>query len=337
MTDTLLKLSETTATALARIALGHVAREYPNKLDHVIAGPEDVATPSALHPIFFGSFDWHSCVHGYWLLARLLRRYPGCSSAAAIRALFDASFTPDRAAGECAYFDRPASRGFERPYGWAWLLKLTAELQGLEGGGWARMLQPLASIIVTRFESFLPLATYPIRAGTHGNTAFALALAADHAETAARPEFRALLQATALRWYGDDADCQAWEPGGDDFLSSALIEAEAMRRLLPEEAFRPWFDRFLPHLGDGAPASLFRPVTVTDRSDGKLAHLDGVNLSRAWCWRALARSLPAEDARRPGMEAAAAAHLSAGLPFVAGDYMGEHWLASFALLALDES
>ena len=320
------------AARYARIALGHVGREYPNKLDHVLAGAEDAETPRALHPLFYGSFDWHSCVHGYWTLARLLRLFPTLPEAQAIVALFDERFTPAHVAAELRYLDRPTARGFERPYGWAWLLKLAAELRSLPELRWAQTLAPLAEAFADRFRDFLPVARYPVRVGTHFNTAFALRMAADYADA----PLLALLQTTAQRWYTADRDCPAWgEPSGDDFLSSALIEAECMRRLLPPAAFLVWFEAFLPGLSERLPATLFVPATVTDRSDGKIAHLDGLNLSRAWCFRALAAALPEADARRVLMIEAANDHLSAALPQVAGDYMGEHWLASFALLALE--
>lgn len=324
------------AERFARIALGHVRREYPNKPDHALAGPEDARTPSALHPIFHGSYDWHSCVHSHWMLARLLRRCPEMPAAPAIRALFDAQFTADKVAGECAYLMRPTARGFKRPYGWAWLLKLAEELALQDDLHWSWTLAPLAEIFAQRFRDFLPIATYPVRVGTHFNTAFGLRMAADYAETTKDAALTALLRDTARRWYGADADCPAWgEPSGDDFLSSALIEAECMRRLLPAEEFSPWLARFLPRVAAGEPATLFQPATVTDRTDGKIAHLDGLNLSRAWCWRAIAAALPPDDARRPAIEEAAQRHLALGLPHIAGDYMGEHWLASFAVLALE--
>jgi hypothetical protein len=265
------------------------------------------------------------------MLARLLHRYPDMQPAAEIRALFDAQITPNAVASECAYLLRPAARGFERPYGWAWFLKLADALRQFPDQPWSATLAPLTSVFVARFAGFLPKATYPVRVGTHYNTAFALALANDYADA----ELSALFRRTAAAWYGTDAGCQAWEPSGDEFLSPVLIEAECMRRLLPLGRFLPWFDRFLPDLAQQRPAALFLPVGVSDRTDGKIAHLDGLNLSRAWCWRSLAQALPADDARRSLMLQAAAVHLEAGLPHVAGDYMGEHWLASFALLALE--
>jgi hypothetical protein len=329
------RLTPVLADRFARIALGHVEREYPNKLDHVLDGPADALGPRALHPIFFGSFDWHSCVHGYWLLARLLRLHPEGAAAPDIRALLDRQLTEEKVAAELAYLDRPSSRGFERPYGAAWLLMLQAELgTGPGAARWAAALCPLAQAFAERLEAYLPKLTYPIRAGTHANSAFALRLAIEYAEQA-DGALAGLVAARARDWFGADADCQAWEPSGDDFLSSALMEAELMRRVMPAEAFGPWFDRFLPRLERREPATLFRPAVVSDPTDGKLAHLDGVNLSRAWNMRGLASALAAGDARRPVLEAAAEAHLSASLEAVEGDYMGEHWLASFALLALE--
>ncbi len=324
------QLTQDLADRFAAVALGHVTREYPNKLDHVLAEPADALGPRTLHPVFYGSFDWHSCVHGYWMLARLYRRFPDLQQAAAIRALFDAHLIPDRVAVECAYLDRPTALGFERPYGWAWLLKLAAELalhDTPQGRTWSAALEPLAARFVARFMRFLPLATYPIRAGVHTNTAFAVRLALDFPDA----DLTELLTDAVRRWYSADADCQAWEPGGDEFLSPALMEAECMRAALPDAAFRAWFAAFLPRLDQGLPAALFTPAFVSDRGDGKIAHLDGLNLSRAWCWRTLADYCPDPEAVRR----TAQAHLDASLPHVSGAYMGEHWLASFAVLALD--
>jgi hypothetical protein len=326
------------ASRFANLALAHVRREFPNKLDHVMSGPADVRGPRELHPIFYGSFDWHSCVHGYWLLARLLRRVPELPEAARIRSLFDEQITDAHVAAEAAYLAQPMRAGFERPYGWAWLLMLAGELArhtDADGRRWARTLAPLADGFVRRFTEFLPKATYPIRVGTHFNTAFAITLALDFATATGDAAFADRLRATALAWYRGDVDCQAWEPGGDDFLSSALIEAECMRRALPATDFAAWLDRFLPRLAAREPATLFTPATVSDRGDGKIAHLDGLNLSRAWCWRALASTWDAADPRRAIALGTADRHLAASLPHVAGDYMDEHWLATFALLAVD--
>lgn len=330
-------LTRDLAGRFAEVALGHVRREYPHALIHVVDDALPATRPSELHPVFYGSFDWHSCVHGYWLLARALRRFPDLAGAAAIEELFDEQLVPEKVETERAYFDQPYSRSFERPYGWAWLLKLAGELELLGVGRWSRTLAPLAERVAQGFLDYLPLATYPVRVGTHGNTAFALRLAADYAEVRGREDLAGLLRETALRWYGEDQGCEAWgEPGGNDFLSPTLIEAECMRRLLPSAEFVPWLERFLPGLSGREPRTLFVPALVSDRSDGQIAHLDGLNLSRAWCLRALALALPEGDTRTPVLESAAATHLAAALEHVTGDYMGEHWLATFAALALDE-
>lgn len=328
-------LTPDVAEHFARLALSHVRREYPNKLDHVLLDAQDVKGPEALHPVFYGSFDWHSCVHGYWLLATLMRLVPSLPVRGEIVALFDEQFTPDKVRVEVAYASHPSRAGFERPYGWAWLLMLQAELQRHAATPqWARVLQPLSDVFAERFRSFLPRATYPIRVGTHFNTAFAVRLGLEYADSMHDLPLAAALRESATRWYLGDRDCQAWEPGGDDFLSSALVEAECMRVVLGAKAFSTWLDGFLPRLADQQPVSLFTPAFVSDRTDGKIAHLDGLNLSRAWCWRSLAASMAEGDMRRGLAERAAAQHLDASLPHVAGDYMGEHWLATFALLAL---
>ncbi|WP_413061559.1 DUF2891 domain-containing protein [Sphingomonas carotinifaciens] len=316
------------AACFARIALGHVTRDYPHKADHVMTGDADAYIPRVVHPIFFGSFDWHSCVHGYWLLARVRRLFPDGAEAGAIDALFADAFTPDKVEAERAYLDRPASRGFERPYGWAWLLMLAGELR-VAGSVHADTLQPLADAFVARFRAYLPMLTYPVRIGTHANTAFALVLADRYARVVNDRALRGQLTSRARDWFGADRAAQAWEPSGEDFLSPVLIEALAMQRLLPPGEFAAWFSAFLPDLVRGEPAALLTPARVSDRSDGKIAHLDGLNLSRAWAMRALAKATGSDV-----LEDAAVRHLAAAIGEVAGDYMGEHWLASFALLAL---
>lgn len=323
--------------AFARVALAHMTKEYPNKLDHVLNKRADVKTPSQLHPVFFGSFDWHSCVHGYWLLATLLRLFPEVREAAKIEELFDRQLTPTKIRTEVRYLSRPLGATFERPYGWAWLLMLWAELSRHSSGKAERRtnaLAPLAAAFSQRFLDFLPKATYPTRVGTHYNSAFAIALALEYAEVATNDKLKQALAKKAIAWYANDSDCQAWEPSGDDFLSSALMEAECMHRVLGASDFSSWLDRFLPRLGVREPPALFKPAIVSDRSDAKIAHLDGLNLSRAWCWRSIAATWPVSDARRVVALEAADTHLAASLPHVAGDYMGAHWLATFALLAL---
>ena len=321
------------AERFARIALGHVTREFPHKLDHVMEGPEDALPPRELHPIFFGSYDWHSCVHGYWLLLRTRRLFPDLPAAPRVEALLEEMLTPDKVAGELGYLDRAYTGGFERPYGWAWLLALHTEAMLQPDGDWAEALWPLAEEFAARFKSYLPKLTYPIRTGTHFNTAFALVHAHEWA-IASDPGLEDVINSRAYEFYSGDRDCPGWEPGGDDFLSPALTEALLMRRIFcNDDEFRAWFAGFLPNLAAGRPNTLFTPAFVSDRSDGKIAHLDGVNLSRAWCWRGIAGALDPELAELA--RATAEEHLDASLPHVAGDYMGEHWLATFALLALE--
>jgi hypothetical protein len=296
----------------------------------VLTRDEDALPPRVLHPIFFGSFDWHSCVHGWWTLLTLSRLFPGIEEAPAIAALADESFVAHKVAAELAYLDRPQSAGFERPYGWAWLLYLHLEASRDDGRAWAAELEPLARAFAERLKVYLAKLTYAIRVGTHFNTAFALILSIEWAE-----RFDGDLASTIRAWgierFASDRACQAWEPGGDEFLSPALIEALLMARIQTPDEFAVWFEAFLPKLSQSEPAALFTPVTVSDRGDGKIAHLDGLNFSRAWCWMAIAPLLDPSAAERA--HASATLHFDAALPHVAGDYAGEHWLASFALLA----
>lgn len=340
----------------AAVVLKHTSREYPSKLDHVINDAADLLSPQALHPMFFGSFDWHSSVHGHWLLVRSLRMSPGLDSQLPeVRRLFDCRFTAANVQVEVGYLSRPRRETFERTYGWAWLLKLAAELKlaaaeaSVASGGrgglselasafarWDGALQPLTLAFVDRYVKYLPKATYPVRVGTHNNSAFGLSLALDFARVSKHAEFEKAICDKARGWYMGDAACQAWEPDGIDFLSPALMEVECMRRVLPAAEFVPWLDKFLPGLAEKKPATLFVPATVSDRTDGHITHLDGLNLSRAWCWRNIGKALPVGDVRKVLAEEAYRVHLDSALAHVTGDYMGEHWLATFALLALTE-
>ena len=326
-------LGRDTAGRFARLTLGHIEQQWPYKLDHVMTGPDDVRAPIDLHPIFHGSFDWHSCVHGWWQLARLIRRFPDLDEAGDVRARANRLLVPGKVAGELAYLARPSSAGFERPYGWAWALALHGEL-ALHDAPWGDAIAPLARAFAARFAAFLPKLTYPIRVGTHFSTAFALILARDWAIVHDHALADAI-DASARHWFQGDRDCQAWEPGGDEFLSPALVEALLMSRVLECADFQSWFDAFLPQLGAGQPATLFTPATVSDRDDGKIAHLDGLNLSRAWCWRGIADALPDDSPLAAPAIDAADRHLAASLPHLDDSYMGSHWLATFALLALD--
>lgn len=325
------------ASAFVRIALSNIGREYPNKLDHVINDAWELRSPRELHPVFYGSYDWHSCVHMHWLLARLLRGFPELPETAQIRAAFDAHFTVENIEAEITYLQRPSRQSFERTYGWAWLLKLQAELLALastepRAATWSGKLQGLADVFADRYLQFLPLAQYPIRTGTHANSAFGLLFALDYAEAVQHLALRKLILAKANAWFGRDRRYPAsYEPGGDDFLSGGLMEAALMRRVVDGCSYADWWQVFCP-----PPQELqawLAPVAVTDRSDPKLVHLDGLNLSRAWCWRMIEAEMP--SSLRAPVAAAINAHLAASLPYACnGDYAGTHWLASFALLAL---
>jgi hypothetical protein len=339
VTDLLPSLSMTDASRFARMALANIEREFPAKLDHVIVGAESLASPRALHPAFFGSFDWHSCVHAHWLLVRVIKIYPRLPEASASRRLLDARLAAENIRVEIAYAGRPENSAFERTYGWAWLLKLSAELASWDDADaqrWSHLLTPLADVFVDRYLAYLPKATYAIRHGVHANSAFGLALALDYARVHNAAALADTCLAKAHEWYvsGSDANAER-EPSGADFLSPSLIEADLMRRVLDPTAFSAWLGRFLPGIEQRTPASLFTPAIVSDRSDGHIAHLDGLNLSRAWCWRAIGDALPQSDVRSRVAFEAERSHLRAGLEGVAsGHYAGDHWLATFAVLAL---
>lgn len=327
------------ASAFARLALKGIAKEYPNKLDHVLTAAADVQGPKALHPAFYGCFDWHSSVHGHWMLVRLLKVFPDFAAARDIRAALSANLTEKSLKAEADYFTQPAHKTFERTYGWAWLLKLAEELHAwddADGRPWSRFLQPLADAVVARYLDFLPKQTYPIRTGVHPNTAFGLAFAHDYASAVGQRRLKELVEERARTYFGKDADAPAaWEPSGADFFSPTLMEADLMRRVLSASDFRSWFRAFLPGAAKGEPKALFVPATVTDRTDPLLVHLDGLNLSRGWGMRGVAAALPADDPARKALVASAARHAEAGLKHVtSGHYEGEHWLASFAVYLL---
>jgi hypothetical protein len=334
------RLAQSTAADIARVALANVGTEYPFHLTHLAQADADLAPPRALHPVFFGSYDWHSSVHMHWTLLRCLRRHPRTDFGAAVRDHFDARFTPAGVARERAYFADPGRPGFERPYGWGWLLKLQAELTALaidDGAAarWRDTLDPLARDLTGRLLDYLPRADFPVRAGTHGNSAFALLLALDYAQAT---QHRALVQAIgqrARRWFGQDRRYPAaYEPSGDDFLSAGLVEARLMQRVLDDCDYADWWQAFEPS-SDGL-ACWLAPVAVSDASDPKIVHLHGLNLARAWCWRGLRPALP--PMLHAAVDAAIAAHLARSLPAaIEGHYVGTHWLASFALLAIDDA
>ncbi|MFD5452692.1 DUF2891 domain-containing protein [Streptomyces sp. NPDC127100] len=328
----------THAAPFARLALANITREYPNFPAHLTLSADERVEPRTLHPAFYGAYDWHSSVHMHWLLVRLLRRHGGTpalpDTGPAVDVL-DRHLTPGNLTAEAAYLrDHPS---FERPYGWAWLLALAAECRayrGTEGDRWTRALEPAVTAVDRLLADWLPKATYPVRHGNHPNSAFALGLALDSGELSATTD-RAVRE-RLLSWFADDHDAPAhWEPSGQDFLSPALSEADAVRRVLPREEFAPWLDGFLPALGSGAPCALLDVPVVSDHADPQIGHLLGLTLSRAAALRSLAGALP-DGPARGRLEAAAEAHLAAGLPAVErGDFTTDHWLATFATLALD--
>jgi hypothetical protein len=323
----------------ARLALDSIHREYPNQISLVLQSDADLAPPRALTPVFYGSYDWHSAVHGHWMLARLARLHPNADFAPPARAALARSFTAAKVAGEVAFFAGPGRAGFERPYGLVWLLQLCAELREWnddQAQAWAAILAPLEDVAEARLLTWLPKLVYPVRSGTHNQTAFGFALALDWARIAGRAELARLLLTTAWRFHaGDRAGPLAYEPSGEDFLSPCLMEADLMRRVLPAAQYPDWLAAFLPGIPrDGAAewlAEWLEPGVVKDPTDGKLVHLDGFNLSRAWNLEGIAAALPAHDGRRSALLAAGAVHRQAGLSAVTGEhYAGGHWLASFA-------
>jgi hypothetical protein len=330
------------ARRFAHLAIASVVREFPNKPMHVHVGPESAQSPRALHPSFYGSFDWHSAVHGHWLLVRLRRAFPDAAFAAEARAILEEHFAPERIAAEAAYFEPSSNRSYERMYGWAWLFRLVAELQAAAADGdadaarWREQLRPLETILIERTRDYLPRLTYPIRTGVHPDTGFALAQILDYARAVGDAQTEALVLTRARAWYGADAAWNfAFEPSGEDFFSSGLNACDLMRRVLAPAEFARWLDRFWPGLARGELGPLASPATVSDVTDGRIVHLAGLNLSRAWTMRGIAAALPAGDARRARLEALAAEHARAGLDYVfSGHYEGEHWLASFAVYLL---
>jgi sugar lactone lactonase YvrE len=332
-------LSPEQASVFARLALKGIQKEYPNKPDHVLNQETDIKGPRALHPAFYGCFDWHSAVHSHWLLVRLLRRFPELPERKEIRVALAEHLTAKNLQAEADYFAQPNRLAFERTYGWAWLLKLAEELHGWDDPDareWSRNLRPLADVIVARYVAFLPKQTYAIRSGVHPNTAFGLAFALDYALAVGHTPLRERVEERSRTYFAQDVSIPAaWEPNGADFFSPSLMEADLMRRVLTPVEFTAWFHRFLPDLAKGEPKTLLEPAKVTDRSDPQLVHLDGLNLSRAWCLRSIAAALPKDDPVRTMLAESATRHAEAALRHVAsGEYVGEHWLATFAVYLL---
>lgn len=325
------------ASQLASLPLKCITQEFPNKTNHSSYTDSDhVLLPNQLHPSFYGCFDWHSSVHGHWMLARLLQLFPGMPEANLIRSVLNTTITKENILKEVNYFDMPLTASWERTYGWAWILKLDEALykwDDPDARKWHKALQPLTKKIIQLWTNFLPKQTYANRTGVHPNTAFGLVFALDYARTVKHTAFESAIVASAIKIFGKDKNAPAiWEPNGSDFLSPALEEADLMRRVLPKKEFTTWFNQFISlqsikHL-------TILPV-VSDRGDLQIVHLDGLSFSRSWCMNGLAAMLPANDQRKKILQRSAIKHLAVALPHVvSGEYGGEHWLASFAVYAL---
>lgn len=322
------------AHRLAQLPIACVGKEYPNKLNQTIAGNEDLRSPSDLHPAFFGCFDWHSSVHGHWSLVKLIKIFPDLEDKDLIISTLSERITDESINKEIEYFMQEHNRNFERTYGWAWLLKLAEELHTWDDPVARKLetsLSPLAELIALKYIEFLPKLNYPIRVGTHTNTAFGLTFAYDYGLSLGNDALLAVIKERARDFYFYDTDCPlSWEPGGEDFLSPCLEEVNIMMRVLDREEFIPWLAGFMPQLSN--PAYSLEPGIVSDRSDGKLAHLDGLNFSRAWCFYDLANYLD----QYKHLKTLGDIHINHSLPDITSDhYEGSHWLGSFALLALD--
>lgn len=327
-------LGLTEANILAELPIHCIQTEYPNKLNQTIGGDEDLKAPETLHPAFYGCFDWHSAVHGHWSLMSLLKQFPDLDKAEQIKAMLLENMSAENIQSEVQYFYGRYNTSYERTYGWAWLLKLAEELHTWDDSTARTLeanLQPLTDLIVDKYLEFLPKLYYPIRVGEHPNTAFGLSFAYDYAETLNHTALKQLIEKRAKEWYLNDKDCPLkWEPSGFDFLSPCLEEAALMKRVLPVEDYRSWLADFLPSLSD--PAFTLDIGVVTDRSDGKLVHLDGVNFSRAWSLNEIARDLP----EYKHLNNIANQHINYSFPNLVGDsYEGGHWLGSFAIYALN--
>ncbi len=333
-------LQATTASHYARTGLDNVAREYPNHPGQLLTGPDDLLEPHRRHPLFYGSYDWHSSVHQHWMLVRLLRRHPELPERHAIHAWFDERWTPGAVDTEVAFFEGSPHRTFERPYGWAWLLRLAAELTAWgrstekdapAARRWGEVIEPLRRLLRDRAIEWLARTPYPHRAGAHANSAYAARLLAEAADVHADLRLRSAVEDAATRWYLDDrAAPTRYEPSAADFLSPSLVEVDLMAQVLAPDTYLTWLDGFLTD-----PEPLLTPAQVVDRTDPHTVHLDGLNLSRAWCWLRLAAALPPTDPRRASARTAAWAHADASLPHVLVDYAGSHWLPTFAVHLAD--
>jgi hypothetical protein len=335
------RLTDDQAAGLAKLAIASLQREFPNKPGNVLTGPESILGPKKMHPAFYGCFDWHSSVHGHWMLIRLLKTNPQHPLNAESRRKLSENLTSDNIIAETVYFDEKENKSFERMYGWAWLLRLIDELHTWDdpaGKQWRESLKPLESKIVELTKSYLPRLRQPVRTGVHPDTAFALGQILDYSRTVHDKDFEALIVSRSRDYYLTDSNYNArFEPSGEDFFSQSLNEADLMRRVLRPDEFAKWFNQFLPELKNETKSKLLEPVEVSDVTDGKLVHLAGLDLSRAWCMLGIARGLPPGDDRSALLFKSAAEHARVGLGYVfSGHYEGEHWLGTFAVYALTQ-
>ena len=324
------------AQRFANLALACVHKEYPNHISHTLNSDADAAPPRKLTPAFYGCYDWHSSVHGHWLLVRLVRTFAGAPFVQAARAALQQSLTAENIAQETAYLRGEGRASFERPYGLAWLLQLMLELKEWDDPQAKELavnLHPLEEAVLERLKNWLPKLSNPVRIGEHDQTAFALGLMLDYARSNGDLKFTALVRSKAKQFYLSDKNCPlAYEPSGEDFLSPCLGEADLMRRVLSSSDFARWLRVFMPQIPSSAESKWLQPVVSPDPSDPKLAHLDGLNLSRAWMLEGIAAGLPKTDKRLPSIWATAEAHRQTGLGAVTGEhYEGGHWLGSFAV------
>ncbi len=334
-------LTEPQVAAFAELALKGMDQQYPNKPSNVMVGPESVRSPQEMHPAFYGCFDWHSSVHGHWMLVRLIRLHPSHPMAETIREKLAAHLTKENLLKETEYFAEDHNKNFERMYGWAWLFRLVAELHqwdDRQGNQWRENLRPLEALLIDKVTDYLPKLTYPIRTGVHPDTAFALGQILDYARSVGRPELEQLIVRRSRDYYLNDRDYPSnYEPSGEDFFSPGLNEADLMRRVLNQSEFDRWLTSFMPSLGKSNDHRLLQPVDVSDVTDGKIVHLAGLDLSRAWCFQGVAHALGDADPRREVLMRAAREHAAKGFQYVfSGHYEGEHWLATFAVYTLTQ-
>jgi hypothetical protein len=330
------KLTDDQVVMFADLALKNIQTEYPNKPGNVVVDDDSVRTPKEMHPAFYGCFDWHSSVHGHWMLIKLLKEFPGNSAEKRIREKLNQNLTAENLAAELAYFQEKQHKSFERTYGWAWYLKLVAELEtwdDADGKRWRSYMKGLEELLVERTQDYLPKLSYPVRTGIHPDTGFGLALILDYARTLKNETLEKAIVSRARDFYLNDTDYPTrYEPSGQDFFSSCLNEADLMRRVLPQAEFVAWFDKYLPTLKEGDGGNLLTPVIVSDVTDGYIVHLAGLDLSRAWCMQGIVQALPESDSRVALLKRSIAAHAKTGYEYVfSGHYEGDHWLATFAI------